>query len=85
MKNKTLRNLLIKSINKTVDEMQDLGAEAIADDIINSDIFKNYDLWNKELDIVHKALTELYSIEVAVPIIRDTLNKIDKLYKKDLI
>lgn len=34
----SLRDKLIKSINKTVDEMQSLSADAIADGIINDSV-----------------------------------------------
>jgi len=34
---------------------------------------------NKELDLVHQCLTELYNIDKAVPIIQKTLGKIQEL------
>ena len=34
---------------------------------------------DKELDIVHEALTELYNLDAAVPIIKDALARIDAL------
>ena len=34
---------------------------------------------DKELDIVHEALTEIYNMEVAEPIVKKCLNRIDEL------
>ena len=34
---------------------------------------------DKELDILHECITELYNIDTAAPIIKKYLNKIDKI------
>jgi len=44
-----------------------------------------FELWgkaknaDKELDIVHEALTELYNLDSNIPIIKKALDRIDKL------
>jgi hypothetical protein len=48
------------------------------------DICIQLKLMDKELTIVHEVLTELYNYDVAYPLIKTALDKIDTLYSKEL-
>lgn len=53
-------------------------AQWYAKEVLPSKVLK----MDKELDLVHACLTELYEIDKAAPIIKKCLDKIEKLQKK---
>lgn len=82
---KSIKELLVESIDTTVDQFQCLDSGMIADGILDTIPLINEVInMDTELDIVHKALTQLYNIEQEEVrnIVKDTLASIDKLHKR---